>query len=163
MVSAQHDTDATSQRPTESPAERADRNFSELLQELRVLFTGVQILLAFLLTVPFTAGFAQLDAFRHIVYVVALLSSATSSALLIAPVAVHRVLFQEGQKRGAVQLGHRLSMLALVGLLVTLAAGLLLVLDIAAGRVPAAVITGVFVAAAAGLWWGLPAWARSKE
>ena len=160
-MSASDDAPATERR-SESPLERADRNFAELLQELRVLFTGVQILLGFLLTLAFSAVFTGLDGFRHAVYVTALLAAATSSVLLIAPVAVHRMLFQEGHKPESVRLGHRLSMLALVGLAVTLGAGLLLVLDIAIGRVPAAVITAVFAVVTAVLWWGLPARLRRR-
>jgi len=126
-----------SRQRSEAPLQRADRNFAELLQELRVLFTGVQILLGFLLTLAFSPGFVGLDAFRHTVYVVTLLAAASSSALLIAPVALHRLLFQGGHKRALVRVGHCAALSALVGLGLTLSAGLLLVLDITVGRVAA--------------------------
>lgn len=137
--------------------QRADRNFAELLQELRVLLTGVQILLGFLLTLAFNPGFGQLDPFRHGVYVTTLLAAASSSALLVAPVAAHRVLFQCGQKRALVRTGHRITLAALGGLGLTLASGLLLVLDIAVGRAAAVALTGVFVAGTVALWIIVPA------
>jgi hypothetical protein len=140
----------------EAPLQRADRNFSELLQELRVLFTGVQILLGFLLSLAFSAGFVGLDGFRHAVYVTTLLAAASSSALLITPVAVHRMLFQGGHKRELVRAAHRIALAALVGLGVTLTAGLLLVLDIAVGRPAALALTTAFVVGLAGLWFGVP-------
>jgi hypothetical protein len=151
-----------SRQRSEAPLQRADRNFAELLQELRVLFTGVQILLGFLLTLAFSPGFMGLDAFRHTVYVVTLLAAASSSALLIAPVALHRLLFQGGHKRALVRVGHGAALSALVGLGLTLSAGLLLVLDITVGRVAAVVLTAVFVAGIGLLWWALPCWVRRQ-
>jgi hypothetical protein len=152
-----------SRQRSEAPLQRADRNFAELLQELRVLFTGVQILLGFLLTLAFSPGFSGLDGFRHAVYVITLLAAASSSALLIAPVALHRLLFQGGHKRRLVHVGHCAALFALVGLGLTLSAGLLLVLDITVGRVAAAAITAVFVVGIGLLWWALPCWVRRQQ
>jgi hypothetical protein len=152
-----------SRQRSEAPLQRADRNFAELLQELRVLFTGVQILLGFLLTLAFSPGFSGLDGFRHTVYVITLLAAASSSALLIAPVALHRLLFQGGHKRRLVRVGHCAALSALVGLGLTLSAGLLLVLDITVGRVAAAAITAVFVVGIGLLWWALPCWVRRQQ
>src|SRR3954471_14600096 len=77
----------------ETAAQRADRNFNELLQELRVAQTGVQILFAFLLSLPFTQRFGQLTAEERVVYLITLLATALATACLIAPVSHHRVLF----------------------------------------------------------------------
>lgn len=147
----------------EGPLQRADRNFAELLQELRVLLTGVQILFGFLLTLAFSGGFTRLDGFQHGVYVVTLLAAASSSALLVAPVATHRLVFQRGHKRELVRAGHAATIGGLVGLAVTLAAGLLLVLDIAVGRGLALGLTLVLVAAIAGLWIGVPLRMRGRR
>src|SRR3954471_3699967 len=98
----------------ETPLRRADRNFGELLQELRVAQTGVQILFAFLLTLSFTDRFAAIDGFQRGVYVFTLVTSAMTVALLVAPVAVHRLLFQRGRKRELVYVGHRLAVTGLV-------------------------------------------------
>jgi Family of unknown function (DUF6328) len=146
----------------EAPLQRADRNFAELLQELRVAQTGVQILFAFLLTLSFMDRFAAIDAFQRTVYVFTLVASATTVALLVAPVAVHRLVFQRGRKRELVHVGHRLVIIGLVSLAVTMLAGMLLVLDVVVGRATAvsvvAALTVVFVV----LWAGVPLRVRRK-
>src|SRR5712691_13298888 len=83
---------------TETPLERWDRNYGELLQELRVAQTGVQILFAFLLTLPFSPRFGQVSRFERATYVSTLLLAAGAAALLIAPVAFHRLVFRDRQK-----------------------------------------------------------------
>ena len=82
----------------ESARERMDRNWNELLQELRVAQTGVQILTAFLLTLPFQPAFGDLPESRTNVYIGVLLSAMTSMLLLLTPVALHRALFRRGLK-----------------------------------------------------------------
>ncbi len=82
----------------ETPKQRRDRELGELLQEMRVAITGVQVLFAFLLTVPFSQRYTTLDAAERRVYFGAVLSAALSSLLLIAPAANHRLLFREGIK-----------------------------------------------------------------
>src|SRR5919107_6173063 len=106
----------------EAPLQRADRNFSELLQELRVAQTGVQILFAFLLTLSFMDRFSAIDAFQRGVYVFTLVASAVTAALLIAPVPVHRLLFQRGRKRELVRVGHRFALTGLLSLAATMLA-----------------------------------------
>jgi hypothetical protein len=123
-----------SEHRDEVPLQRADRNFTDLLQELRVVFTGVQILFGFLLTLSFSPRFDTLDGFQHAVFVITLASAALTSTLLLAPVAAHRVLFQRGRKRELVGWGHRLAIAGLVSLGLTLSVGLLLVMDMAIGR-----------------------------
>src|SRR5437868_14958555 len=95
--------DASSRQPLqverdETEAERIDRHFNELLSELRVVLPGVQVLFAFLLTVPFAQGFTSLTQFERDLYLVVLLLTALASALLMAPTAYHRVLFRKGYK-----------------------------------------------------------------
>jgi Family of unknown function (DUF6328) len=140
----------------EAPLQRADRNFAELLQELRVAQTGVQILFAFLLTLAFMDRFAAIDAFQRGVYVFTLVSSATTAALLIAPVAVHRLLFQRGRKRELVRVGHRLALSGLLSLAATMLAGMLLVLDVVVGRVAAVSVIAGLAAVFVALWVGVP-------
>src|SRR5947209_3659875 len=82
----------------ETELERLDRNFNEILGELRVAQTGVQILFAFLLVVPFNNRFAQTTTLEHIVYFSTLLLTALAAGLLIAPSALHRLLFRQGDK-----------------------------------------------------------------
>jgi hypothetical protein len=82
----------------ETDDQKADRRYDELLQELRVAQTGVQFLFAFLLTLAFTQRFAQITDFQHRLYVVTLMATTVASALLIAPVPMHRILFRCGLK-----------------------------------------------------------------
>jgi hypothetical protein len=85
-------------------AHRLDRNYAEMLQELRVAQTGVQILLAFLLTIPFQMRFTSLDGMHRDLYVATLVLTATASVLLTAPVAAHRVMFRRAAKDKLVRL-----------------------------------------------------------
>jgi hypothetical protein len=140
----------------EGPLQRADRNFAELLQELRVAQTGVQILFAFLLTLSFMDRFATINAFQRGMYVFTLVTSATTVALLVAPVAVHRLLFQRGRKRELVAAGHRLAIIGLVSLAVTMLAGMLLVLDVVVGRAAAVSVVAALAVVFAALWAGVP-------
>jgi hypothetical protein len=140
----------------EMPLQRADRNFVELLQELRVAQTGVQILFAFLLTLSFMDRFAAIDAFQRGVYLFTLVASATTVALLVAPVAVHRLLFQRGRKRELVHVGHRLAVCGLMSLATTMLAGMLLVLDVVVGRVAAVAGVAALTVVFAVLWAGVP-------
>jgi hypothetical protein len=114
----------------ETPEERADRNLSELLQELRVALPGVQILFAFLLTVPFSNGFPKLNDFQRDLYFGVLLSTVVATALLIAPSANHRLLFRMRDKEYLVQVSNRLSIMGLAVLSVSLTGAVLLISDI---------------------------------
>lgn len=114
----------------ETPEERADRNWNELLQELRVSQTGVQLLAGFLATLPFQSGFDKLDAFQRGWYVGLLGLAFTTVAVTLAPVAIHRRVFQDGAKPDLVRAGHRLTMAALALIGVMLGAILFLVVDV---------------------------------
>jgi hypothetical protein len=132
----------------ETEAERLDRNFGDLLQELRVAQTGVQILFAFLLTLVFTAKFNADDSFELTVYLVALLSAAAAAAMIIAPVAYHRMLFRRGQKPELVRSAHRMASGGLAFLLVSITGSVLLVTDFVLARAVALTISGL-----TGLWF----------
>src|SRR3954469_10359305 len=105
----------------ESELQRLDRNLTELVSELRVMQTGVQVLFAFLLTVPFTMRFGHIGYFGRLVYVVTLLLAAIACALLMAPAACHRLLFRRRDKRYLVWLANRMALagLAFVGAAMT--------------------------------------------
>lgn len=143
-------------RRGEGPLQRADRNMSELLQELRVAQTGVQILFAFLLALSFQPRFERIDTTQRWVYVVTLLLSVLTAGLLVAPAAVHRATFRRGLKVETVQLGHRLFTVGLGALALTLAGALLLVLDVAVGRWFALPAAAGAAALLLGLWFVLP-------
>jgi O-antigen/teichoic acid export membrane protein len=137
-----------------------DRNLAELLQELRVAITGVQILFAFLLGLAFTQRFTQLDAFEVGVYTVALLSTALATLVLIAPVSFHRLVFRRRQKAALVAVADRLLLAGLGLLVLAISAATLLVLDVVLGPWPGAVGGGLVFLAGLLTWYALPLWAR---
>ena len=140
----------------ENELERADRNWDELLGELRVTQTGVAILFSVLLTVPFSARFDDVSAFQEGVYLAALVLSASTTVTLIAPVSCHRLLFRRGRKEELVLLSNRLAVTGLGLLCLTLGAVLLLVTDVVLERVTALVLSAAFTVGTA-LLWGVPA------
>jgi hypothetical protein len=133
-----------------------DRNVAELLQELRVAFTGVQILFAFLLSLAFTQRFEELDGFDLAVYTTALMCTALATMLLIAPVSFHRLVFRRRQKAALVVVADRLLIVGLAILVPAISSSVLLILDVALGRWPA--IVGSSLTALVGLltWYALP-------
>jgi hypothetical protein len=140
----------------ENPLQRADRNMIELLQELRVAQTGVQILFAFLLSLSFTDRFAALDGAQRVMYVVTLLLSVATTGLMIAPAAVHRRTFARGRKAETVALGQRLFTYGLGTLALTLSGAVLLVLDVVVGRSFGIAVGVGTVVVLGGLWFVLP-------
>jgi Family of unknown function (DUF6328) len=140
----------------ETPAERVDRNFNELLGELRVALPGVQVLFAFLLTVPFSQGFSQLTGFERGVYFGVLLLTAIASAFLIAPTAYHRLQFRRGRKQEILFFANRAAVLGLGALALAMTGAILLITDFLFG-LAAAIPIGVAAAALFGsLWYALP-------
>ncbi|GGX81015.1 DUF6328 family protein [Streptomyces fructofermentans] len=138
----------------ESEAERADRNFAELLQELRVIQTGVQILVAFLLTLPFQARFATLDSFQRGIYVTTLLLAVLATILFTAPAALHRQLFRKGMKRELVEASSRLAGAGMVVLAFALTSAVLLVVDVVHGT-PEALVAAAATFIVCGVMWAL--------
>ena len=140
----------------ESPAERADRNFNDILQELRVTQTGVQVLFSLLLTVPFTARFDEVTDFQRDVYFVALLLAAATIACLVAPVSVHRLVFHTGEKPWVVKVSSRLAITGTILLSLTLSTVLLFVTDVLFHNALASLTAGVFLLSTISLWFGPP-------
>jgi hypothetical protein len=130
----------------ETENERMDRNWGELLQELRATQTGIQILSGFLLTVAFQQRFQELDTFQHTVYLILVVIAATTILFGLAPVNLHRALFREHLKPRIVSFGHIALRLQLLGVGVIVTGTVLLIFDVVAGRV-AGVLAGVLVAA----------------
>ena len=144
-------------RPDETDQERADRNWNDLLQELRVSQTGVQLLAGFLATIPFQSRFGELDGFQRGWYVGLLCLAFTTVGVTLAPVAIHRHVFQEGAKEELVQAGHRLTAIALVLIGALLGGILFLVVDMVYERWAAAAGGVAAVVVLAGLLIVLPA------
>jgi hypothetical protein len=155
--------DRTRTRSNEDPEQRADRLWLELLQEVRVAETGVQILLGFLLTVAFTPRFTTLNDVDRTIYLTTVLLGAAATGALIAPVSLHRLVAGHRLKPEAVAWGSRFTLVGLVLLLGTVASALLLILRVAASVTTAGVWVTVMVTWFA-LCWFLPAlWLRHRE
>lgn len=140
----------------ETSLERLDRNWVDLLQELRVVQTGVQLLTGFLLTLPFQSRFAQLHRFQQDVYLTSVACAFTATAFLIAPAAIHRVLFRRHARQAMVSAAHRLAIIGTALLGAAVIGVVLLLFDVLRGRT-----VGVLAAAAAAtliavLWVLLP-------
>jgi hypothetical protein len=140
----------------ETPNERADRNWNELLQELRVMQTGVQILTGFLLTLPFQPTFADLDDYQRTVYLALVVTSVIATALIVAPVSVHRSLFRQQMKRHIVTLADRLTRVALAVLALVMTGASLLVFDVVVGRTEGIVVGASVLVVLALVWVVLP-------
>ena len=137
-----------------------DRNLAELLQELRVAITGVQVLFAFLLGLAFTQRFRDLDGFAVSVYTVTLMATALATVLLIAPVSFHRLVFRRRLKSALIEVGDRMLRAGLALLVLAISSGVLLVLDVVLGRGPGIVAGAAVLLVAAVTWYALPVWAR---
>lgn len=141
---------------TETDAERWDRQLGELLQELRVALPGVQVLFAFLLTVPFSARFDDASSTQRVVYFLTLLCTGVATVVLMAPVAVHRLRFRQGRKRGIVEVAHRLTLAGLAALGLAVTGAVLLVTDVLFGIVTAGITAGGTLVLIVVLWWVVP-------
>ena len=140
----------------ESQAQRDDRNLAELLQELRISGLGVQVLFGFLLSLPFTARFAKLSEGQRDLYLASLVLSAVATALLLGPVAYHRIVFRRRQKEPLVRAASVMATLGLAAVGLAICAAVLLATTTVATGLPAGLIT-VFVAVMfLGLWFAFP-------
>ena len=135
---------------------RRDRQMIELLNELRVALPGVQILFAFLLTVPFSQRFATLTAFQRDVYYVTLMATALSTACLIAPSAAHRLRFHQSERAWIVESANELTIAGLCLLAIALGGSVLLITDVMFDGTRVWVYSGAVLAVIVGLWFVRP-------
>jgi MFS family permease len=140
----------------ETALERCDRHLSELMQEVRVAQTGVQVLFGFLLTVPFTAHFGALSSGQRLVYLATLGMAGAAAILLIAPSAQHRILFRCGDKHHIVRLANRYAIAGLACVALAMAGALALVADVIAHSAAAGAIGAVAAGGAAWCWYVQP-------
>jgi hypothetical protein len=140
----------------EDRKERLDRELLELLNELRVAIPGVQVLFAFLLTVPFTQRFEQVTQFQKYVYFVTLLCSATASAFLIAPSSYHRLRFRQREKQQMVLTSNRLAIVGLGFLALAINGVVLLITDVLFREATTILVTALTALVFVGLWYVLP-------
>jgi Flp pilus assembly protein TadB len=147
----------------ETPTERLDRNWNELLQELRVTQTGVQLLTAFLLSFPLQQRFSSLKTYQHVLYLIAVTLSISATGFLVAPVAAHRAMFRQRRKDQLVDIGDRAAEIGLVLLALAVTMVVTFIFSVVVNDVmgtAAGVVTLLFLA---GLWWVVPHRAMRRD
>src|SRR3954467_13557945 len=160
-MAANEDVDPNDGR-NETKDERTDRNWNEMLQEMRVTQTGTQILSGFLLTIAFQPTFAQLDTFQKTVYLCLVGAATITTALALAPVHLHRSLFRKHTKATLVALGHLLLRAALAGLATVMVGTVLLIFDVATKNRSAAVLAALGIVLVLTLLALLPRASRTR-
>lgn len=157
MDAHEHLNAGTGPSPTgESPRVRINRNWAELLQELRVTQTGVQLLTGFLLTLPFQGRFDALDDVQRGVFLATVSSGVLATVFLVAPVSHHRAVFRRQEKDWLVAVAQRLALIGLAVLGVTILGVVWLVWSVVLSSLVATIVTSVVAALLVGLWWVLP-------
>ena len=150
------------ERPDESEAERLDRNYGELLQEMRVLQAGVQILFAFLLILPFQSSFS-VDDFQETIYLSTLIGATLAAICIIGPVPFHRFVFRRGMKDDLIRATTRYVGVGLVFIAASMLGAVMLVVDVLVSRAWALTIVGCLAAVFVALWVVAPLMARIGE
>ena len=148
--------DAAHDGRDETVTERLDRNWNELLQELRVIQTGTQILTGFLLAAVFQSRFDELDDFQRDTYLVLVVTSILTTLVGLAPVSLHRVLFRRQAKGTIVRYTNRFVEVTLAGVAITVAGIGLLIFDLVLGRAWGMAFAGFILVVVAVLWVVVP-------
>jgi hypothetical protein len=147
----------------ETPNERADRNWDELLQELRVMQTGTQILTGFLLAVAFQPRFEDLDVFQRDVYVVLVGLAALATILALAPVGMHRALFGRRRKPQLVRIAARIVRIDLIVIAALTVGVTTLIIDFTVGRTAGLVALIASIVVVLIFWMALPTIVRRAK
>ncbi|UNK69826.1 DUF6328 family protein [Microbacterium sp. H1-D42] len=155
--------DARKDGRDETEDERADRNWDELMQELRVMQTGTQILTGFLLAVAFQPLFNDLSELQRMLYVLLVLLAATATVLALTPVGMHRILFARGRKTELVRVANRIVKANLVVIAALTVGVTVLIIDFTFDHVFALIAAGVGVIAIVVLWVVLPVGLRARD
>jgi amino acid transporter len=142
--------------PDESTEDRHNRELIELLNELRVALPGVQVLFAFLLVVPFSNGFPRLSSFDRQIYFVAVLATAVSTVLLIAPSSYHRLRWRRQDKERMLIVSNYLTIAGLAALAVAITSTVFVITDFVLHRTWASAMTALVGALFLLFWYGLP-------
>ncbi len=140
----------------ETETQRLDRNWSSLLQELRVVQTGVQFLTGFLLTLPFQNRFSELSDAMQDVYLATVTCSIGATVFLVAPVGMHRLLFRQRKLKDLVATSHKFAIAGLVLLGLALTGVVAIIFDTVAGELPAVIAAAVTALAFAYFWLVFP-------
>ena len=147
----------------EDHGERLDRELIELMNGLRVILPGVQVLFAFLLTVPFTQRFEEITKDQRAVFFAAFVCTAIASIFLIAPSAYHRLRWRQRDKERLLRTSNTFAIIGIVFLGLAITAVIFLVTDIMFGLGWTAVVTGLLGGLLSWCWLGLPLWRRMQD
>ena len=142
--------------PEQIPAEQINRNWTELVQELRSTQTGVQVLTGFLLAVPFSERFSMLDSVQRTAYLLVLSGAVAATAATMSPIAYHRILFRRGQRPWLVETANRVARAGLVLAALTTCGVVFLIFDLALGRTAGVVASLVALVGYVVLWLVVP-------
>jgi hypothetical protein len=149
--------------PDESPKERVDRELIELLNGLRVILPGVQVLLAFLLTVPFSQGFARASSTEKIVYFATVLLTVAATGALTMPAAYHRIRFRQGDKEQMLRISNTFAIVGLVLLTFAMASVVFLITNVLYGM-GAAIPVALGVLGVLGFsWFAVPLFRKVED
>jgi hypothetical protein len=162
VTQAQREQHARDDRD-ETPDEQLDRNTIELLNELRVAGTGIQVMFAFLLVVPFNAGWSTTTSFERAVYFVTLALVALATFLLMAPPVHHRLLFRQHEKPYLIAVANKLAIAGLALLALGFTGIMVLLSDYVVGGDAPIVAGALTLAITGGLWFALPLLRRGRE
>jgi hypothetical protein len=141
---------------------KLDRELNELLQELRVTLPGVQVLFAFLLTVPFSQRFGQLTSTQRSAYFAAFLTAAVATALLLAPAAYHRIQWRQHDKERLLRSSTVLAIIGLGFLALAMASAAFVVTDVLYDTTWAAIVAAGVIATLSAFWFVLPLMSRLR-
>jgi predicted membrane channel-forming protein YqfA (hemolysin III family) len=146
----------------ETEKERVDRELIELLQELRVTLPGVQVLFAFLLTLPFSQGFERISPGQRGWYYASFVATTGAAVLLVAPASYHRIRFRRGGKERMLRTANHFAIVGMVLLAVATSCAVFLVTDVLFSVPVASAVAGGLAAAIAWIWFGLPLVRRAR-
>lgn len=141
-------------------AEELDQEWSELVEELRLVLPGADVLFGFLLVLPFQQAFGSLTAFQRGIYFGALIAAAVACVLLISPSVNHRLRWREGEKESLLRSATRMSIAATVCIAFAMIAAIAVITDLLFGSSATAIVTAVVATIFAWFWYGLPFWTR---
>lgn len=157
------DQQSSAPDPDESPKERVDRELIELLNGLRVILPGVQVLLAFLLTVPFSQGFAKATSTDRIVYFATVLLTVAATGALTMPAAYHRIRFRQGDKEQMLQISNVFAIAGLVLLTFAMSSAVFLITNVLYGAGAALPVALVVLAALGFSWFAVPLFRKVED
>lgn len=147
----------------EDERQRRNRELIELLNELRVALPGVQVLFAFLLTVPFSSGFGDLTEWQRTAYFGTFIGTAIATGLLMAPTSYHRIRFRQGDKERMLQTANRFAIVGIAFLALSLGGAVFLTADLVFGLGFALGMAAAILALLAWAWFGLPLHRRVRD